>query len=528
MAGLTVAALVIPLGLAFAELAGLPPVYGLYTSIIPVIVFGLVASSPQSVVGAEAALSGIVGAAIAPSVAEGRSPVEAVGTLTLMVGLICLAGALVRAGRLAQIVSRTVFVGYLAGVAVSVSVSQIPRLVGSPPFTEDRLLGQLQELPTIFSNAVGSAVAIGVVTCGAVLVGKYRFPRMPIALAALVLSAIGVWALKLTGDLPLIGDLPRSVLALVPPSLQLGDLGTLLPTALAIAVVGFADTTLVSQGFATRHGYSVNSSRDLAALGAADVASGLLGGLPVSASSARTAVAESSGARSQLAPMLSALAIALVLIIASGWVSYLPQAALAGIIIAVMVGIIDLPALRVLAAGRRSEFAVAIVAFLGVAAVGVLEGVLVAVGLSILVIVLRASRPHDAVLGVDPAGDVLLPLDEHPDAEPIPGVVVYRFDAPLFFGNADTLRDHIVQAVRDRGADATQHVIIAGAAISDVDYTGCQVLIELGELLAAHDVDLTVADVNHELLPVVDRMTPPGAPVRFTTDPVDHVVHSLR
>jgi MFS superfamily sulfate permease-like transporter len=343
----------------------------------------------------------------------------------------------------------------------------------------------------------------------------------------LVVTALAVKLFGLESlGVSVIGSLPEGLPSIVIPGLHGDDLLEMLPAALAIAVVGFADTTLVSQGFAARNGYAVNSSRDLAALGAADLASGTFGGLPVSASSARTAVAESSGAHSQVAPMLSAVTIGIVLVAASGLVSWIPQPALAGIIIAVMVGIIDVGAIRTLMRGRRSELAVAVVAFVGVAAVGVLEGVAVAVALSVAVSALRSARPHDALLGRLPGTTHLVPLDEHAEAQPIEGIVVYRFDAPLFFGNAEMLREHVLAAV---GASRTpvRHVLIAAGAITDLDYSASQVLLELGTHLQAQGATLVLADVNHRLLSEIDKTLSDATVVRFTTNSVDDVLCRL-
>lgn len=525
VAGVTVAALVIPLGLAFAQLAGLPAVYGLYTSVLPVLLFALVASTPQAVVGAEAALSGIVAAAIMPAVADGHDRVEAAAALALMIGLFCILGAGLRAGRLAQVVSRTVFVGYLAGVAMSVSIGQLPRLLGAPAYEHDTVLRQLVELPGVLSSTVPAAAAIGLTTLLVVLVGRRLAPRLPIALVALAAAATLVRMLDLDAhDVALIGALPSGIPQFVVPSLHVADLLRMAPAAAAIALVGFADTTLVSQGFAARNGYAVDSTRDLAALGAADLASGTFGGLPVSASSARTAAAEATGAHSQVASIVSALAIAATLLVGGDLVRSIPQPALAGIIIAVMLGIVDRPAIAVLAAGRRSELAICIVAFLGVATLGVLQGVAVAVVMSVAVIVVRAARPHDSFLGLRPDMPGLVPLDEHESARPAPGFLVYRMDAPLFFGNADRLRDRLVGAVSDPANDGVRHVIVAASAITDIDYTAGQVLEEVAARLAAANIELTVAGINHELARELLASQPSDSRVRYTTAGPDTLV----
>lgn len=508
MAGVTVAALVIPLGLAFAELAGVPPVYGLYTSIVPVLIFGLVASSPQAVVGAEAALAGIVAAAIAPLVAGGEDPVRAAGLLSILVGAACLFGAALRLGRLAQLISRTVFIGYLAGVAVTVTVSQIPKLVGGDPFTADTLVEQLPQLGRVFDTANAASIWIGLVTLLAVTAGRLMAPRIPVALLVLAATAALSWRLDLGArGVDFVGALPSGVPQLLLPAHSLSDIIALLPAAGAIALVGFADTTVVSQGFAARNGYRVSSTRDLAALGAADVASGAFGGIPVSASSARTAVAESSQAHSQVAPIASALVIGILLLSAGDLVRWVPQPALGGIIAAVMVGIIDVSAIRRLLRGRRSELLVFIGAFLGVATFGVLLGVGVAIVISLVVFVRRTLQPHDAVLGHVPNEAGWFATDERPEVVATPGLFIYRFDSPLYFANVETFRARLWDEIErhDHAGDPVRQVVVAGAAITDIDFTACRVLEELAEALHGRGIELRIAEINHEVLESLRR-----------------------
>ncbi len=536
-AGLTVAALVIPLGLAFAEVAGLPPVYGLYTSIIPVIVFGIVASTPQAVVGAEAALSGIVAAAIAPAVAAGHDPVHAAGALTIMIGVVSLIGAALKLGRLAQIISRPVFIGYLAGVAVSVSAGQIPRLIGAPSIDADTLLGIVRALPAAFGAANGYAVAIGCGVAVVVLAGRILAPRIPTALVALVVATACSALLDLRDvGVSVVGALPHGLPDLVVPRIDGSDLVGLTTSAAAIALVGFADTTVVSQGFAARNGYRVNSTRDLAALGAADLASGAFGGLPVSASSARTAVAEASGGRTQAAPMLSAVLIMVMLLGAADLVRWVPQPALAGIIVAVMIGLIDVRAVAALARSHRSELVVCGSAFVGVAIVGVLQGVAIAIAISVAATVLREAHPHGAVVGRRAESGELVPVDEAEHVEPIDGTVIYRFDAPLFFGNVDALCSRLwaaVEAAQAAGQDV-RYVVISAAAITDIDYTACRELEELDAAMASHGITLVLAGLNHEVISLLqvdgllqrfgDRATCPnvGAALALQLASVDH------
>jgi len=508
LAGLTVAALVIPLGLSFAELAGVPPVYGLYTSIVPVIVFGLVASSPQAVVGAEAALSGVVAAAIAPIVLQGNDPARVAGLLSVLIGVVCLIGAALRLGRLAQLVSRTVFIGYLAGVAVSVTVSQLPKIVGGNAFTSDTLARQLLQAGRVLGEANAASVCIGVATVLAVTMGRLVAPRIPVALGVLAIAATASWMLDLgKHGVQFVGALPPGFPQVLLPVHGVADVLALLPAACAIALVGFADTTVVSQGFAARNGYRVSSTRDLAALGAADIASGLCGGIPLSASSARTAVAESSQARSQVAPMVSALAIGVLVLGAGGLVRWVPQPALGGIIAAVMFSIIDVAAMRRLLRGRRSELLVLVGAFIGVGVFGVLLGVASAIAISLAVFIRTSLRPHDAVLGHVASESGWFATDERSEVVPIAGLLIYRFDAPLYFANVDALHMRLWDEIEHRSSagDPVRHVIIAGAAITDIDFTACRVLEELASAMHRRHIELRFAELNHEVIATLRR-----------------------
>jgi high affinity sulfate transporter 1 len=504
VAGVTVAALVVPLGLAFAELAGVPAAYGLYTSVVPVLVFAWLASTPQAVVGAEAALAGIVAAASVPLVRAGADPVDVVRWIAILVGLACVVGAVLRLGRLAQLVSRPVFAGYLSGVAVTVVMSQLPKLLGASPWSSDSFLHQLGQLPELFGSIEPAAAALGLGTVVIMVAGRELAPRAPTALAMLVLGAVLTWSLDLAArGVATIGQLPRQFPDLLPAPMPVEDVLSLVPAALVVALVGFADTTLVSQGFAARNQYRVDSTRDLAALGAADLASGVAGALPLSASSARTAVAESSGAHSQVAPAVSALGVVAAIALFADLLAWVPQPVLGGIVAAVMVGVADPATLLRLARTRRSELVVALVAFGGVLVFGVLEGVLVAIAASLLVFARRALHPHDAVLGHVDGERGWFALDEEPRAHVEPGLLVYRFDSPLFFANADVFRSRVLDACEhDPGV---RHVIVEAAAITDVDYTAARVLEELAGELAARGISLAFAELHHELVARLER-----------------------
>ncbi len=491
-AGALIVALAIPLSMGMAELAGMPPVAGLYSCILPLVAYAFFGSSPQLVVALDASTAAMLGAAVAPL--AGGDPLRyaaLAGGLTLLVGIVLLAAGAARLGLIADFLSEPVLLGYQAGLALVVAAGQLPRLLGVT-VQADTTLGQYWELLAGLGGAQPWSAALGIAALLIVLLTRRLWPVVPGALVALVLGAAVVYAFDLeSAGVAVLGEIPSGLPPLGVPDVSWGDLRQLLPAAAAIALLAAADTLVSSRVFAARGRYAVDADRDLVGLGAANAVSALSGGIATSASAARTAVAESVGSRTQVAGLTAAALMVVVLLVLTGPLAYVPVAVLAAIVVAAVLRLIDLKALRTLSRVRRVELVIALAALIGVVAVGLLQGVVIAMGLSLLDFLWRTSRPHDAVLGRAPGRSGFHDITRVRDATGVPGALVYRFDAPLFYANAERFRSRVLRLVgRHRG---TRLVVLDASPIADIDVTAGRMLGELQEQLAADGVRLVVA-----------------------------------
>jgi len=476
LAGVTVAALALPSAMAYAELAGLSPVNGLYALLLPTVVYVLLGSSRQLVIGPEGSISALVAAAVLPLAAAGSAEaVELAAALALLVAVCFLAARALRLGWLADYFSRPVLIGYLHGVAVVLVVSQLGKLLGLS-IDASKPLRQLGEVVSELGETSGITLAVG---AAALLV---------------VVGAIGIsWWLDLEDrGVAVVGSVPSGIPDVDIPIPGGGEVLLLLPAAVGIFLVSFADEILTARSFAGKHGQHVRAEQEVLAMGAANAAAGLTQGFPIGASGSRTAVSDSMGVRTQLAGLIAAGTILLILLFLTDPISYLPKTVLGAVIIAAAVGLVDPKAWRALWETDRVELTIAAVTTAGVVAVGVLEALVFAVGLSIVDVVRRSARPHDAVLGwVEKLGryaDVAV----HPSARVTPGVVVYRLDDRLFFANAGYVKGRVLEAVR--GAPTTTHAVVFDAeAVTHVDATGLAALEDLVDGLREDGIELYVA-----------------------------------
>jgi MFS superfamily sulfate permease-like transporter len=389
--------------------------------------------------------------------------------------------------------------GYLMGIAATVIVAQLPKLFGVS-LDPQQLIPGLRDFFADLDETNATALAIGAGSLVLILVLRRVAPRVPGVFIAVVGSTLLVSAFGLADDVPVVGSIPEGLPAFSVPDISFDDFKTLIPAAIGIAFVAFADTSVLSRSYAGRLGQEVDQSQELAVLGAANFATGLFQGFPLSTSSSRTAVAEDVGARSQLAGLVGAVILALLLLFGMGLVEDLPIATLAAIVIVAVLAFFDVGAALRLRRWRRSEFNLAMAAFAGVALLGVLWGVGVAIALSLLNFIRRAWRPHDAVLGRVDGLKGYHDLERHPDANLIPGLVLYRFDAPLFFANADVFRERVRELARRPG---TRWIVVAAEPITDVDTTAGEVLRDLNAELDEAGVELAFAELKD---PVRDRL----------------------
>jgi high affinity sulfate transporter 1 len=501
VAGVVLAALLVPQGMAYAELAGVPPVTGLYATLVPLVVYFMLGPSRILVLGPDSAVSPLVAAAIIPLAVAGdeSARIALAGLLALLVGALMLAGGLARFGFLTELLSMPVRLGYLAGIAVTVIVAQLPKLFGFSVEAENLIPG-VRGFVEGLDDTNATALGLGVGSI-AVIVGLRRVaPKVPAVFLAVVGATALVAVLGLDDDVPIVGSVPAGLPALTVPDVSLHDLKTLIPAAVGIAFVAFTDTSILSRSYAARLRQEVDQNQELAVLGIANIATGFFQGFPLSTSSSRTAVAEDVGARSQIAGLVGAGVLAILLIVGTGLVHDLPLSSLAAVVIVAVLGLIDIGAERRLRRWRRSEFLLSMIAFAGVAVLGVLWGVGTAIALSLLDFIRRAWRPHDAVLGRVDNLKGYHDTERYPDARRIPGLVLYRFDAPLFFANADYFRERIRALARPGDA---RWIVVAAEPITDIDTTAGEILGGLTEELDASGIELAFAELKD---PVRDRL----------------------
>lgn len=504
IAGLSITALVVPAGMAYAQASGLPPITGLYATILPLFVYGLVGPSRVLVLGPDSALVPLIASTVIPL--AGGSSQRAVGlasALALLTGGICIAGSVIRLGFVAELLSKPVRQGYIHGIALTVILAQIPVLLGHQVTAS----GFLPEVAATVASVRQEGIVIPAAVVGAgslalILLLRWKTPRLPGVLLAVVISSVAVAAFSLSGQLAVVGELPAGLPIASIPGVTLSDALTLVPAALAIALVAYADTSVLSRSLAAASRQAVSANRELFALGAANAASGLFRGFPISGSASRTPVALSTGAMTQMTGVASAIAITVLLLVGSQAFVWLPRSTLAAVVIAAAIGLIDLPALAHLYRVARSEFPLLLVCFAGVILLGVLPGIALAIGVSLLDFVRHSWRPHFAVLGRVSGLKGYHDVKRHPEGRQVPGLVVVRWDAPLFFANADLFGDRIRELVRAAEPPA-RWVVIAAEPITDVDSTAADALAALLDELRAGGVQLTFAEMKG---PVKDLM----------------------
>ena len=529
VAGLAVTALLVPQGMAYAELAGLPAVTGLYTTVLALLAYALFGPSKILVLGPDSALAPMILAAILPLAGANGDPATAVAlasAMAILMGLICLVAGFARLGIVTEFLSKPLRVGYLNGIAIVVVVSQLPKLFGfsvEAESTPGKLVEFVQGVAAGETNWY--ALAIGVACLVMLFAFRLWKPKIPAVLFAFVGGTVAVAVFGLVEyGVSVVGPVPSGFPTPALPSFPPGGLDDLFIAALGMAFITLADTSALSRTFALKYDQDVDPNQEIVALGAANIAAGFFQGFPVSASSSRTAVAEAAGGRSQLVGVVGALAIVLLLLFGGRLTADLPQASLAAIVIVAGTSLFDLPTMIWLWKVRRTELVLCLAALAGVALVGVLQGIVIAIVLSILAFMYRLWRPYDATLGRVPGRHGYHDIDRHPEARQIPGVVLYRFDAPLFFANAEHFAREVKRHVAERGAPV-HRVIISGEPIVDVDTTGVDALKDLLADLEAVDTSVGFAEFKG---PVRDRLRRYGLEAQvgkenfFST--IDHAV----
>ena len=499
VAGLTVAAYLVPQVMAYADLAGLPPVAGLWTALPALAIYALLGSSRQLSVGPESTTALLAAAAIMPLASGDPAKYAALSAgLAVLVGLFCLAAWAARIGFIADLLSRPVLVGYMAGVAVIMIGGQLRRTTGVPVHGT-RLATQLRTFFGHLGDVQWSTVLLSVAVLAFLFAAQARFPQLPgpllaVALAAAVVSAFG---LKDHG-LSVVGTVPNGLPTPHFPDLSASDLRDLLLPAAGIAVVGFTDNVLTGRAFGARVRYSVDATQELLALGVANIGTGLFRGFPVSSSGSRTALADAARGRTQMYSLVALAMLVFVLLAGGPLLSNFPEAALGAIIIYAATRLIDVAEFRRIARFRRSEVVLSFTAFTGVLVLNILYGVLLAIGVSVAELLRRVARPHDAILGQVQGLAGMHDVDDYPMAHTIPGLVVYRYDSPLFFANADDFKRRALEAADS--AEKTRWFVLNVEANVEVDITGLDAVEWLRVELGHRGIVFAMARVKQDLL----------------------------
>jgi high affinity sulfate transporter 1 len=505
LAGLVLAAMLVPVGIAYAEASGLPGIYGLYATIVPLLAYALFGPSRILVLGPDSALAAIILGVVVPL--SGGDPVRAATLAAMMAivsGTICILAGIARLGFVTELLSKPIRYGYMNGIALTVLISQLPKLFG---FSIESA-GPLRSLWAIAgaildgkTNWVAFGIGFGTL---AVILLLQRYKRLPVILIAVVGATAAVAALDLATHygVTVLGPLAQGLPGFAVPWIGPADVIPVLIGGCAIAMVSFADTSVLSRAYAARLGVHVDPNQEMVGLGAANLATGLFQGFPISSSGSRTPVAEAAGARTQLTSVVGALAIAFLLLVAPNLLQHLPNAALAAVVIAAAIGLIEITDLKRIYRIQRWEFWLAIVCFVGVAVLGVIPGIGLAIAIAIAEFLWDGWRPHSAVLGRADGVKGYHDITRYPDARQIPGLVLFRWDAPLFFANAEFFKERALDAVA-RSPAPVRWLVVAAEPVTSVDVTAGDTLAELDEALHVQGIELCFAELKD---PVKDKL----------------------
>ncbi len=506
VAGVTVAALALPASMAYANIAGLPVTAGLYSLLLPLVVYAFLASTPWMVVGPESTIALLVGAALAPMAAAGSPEYATLGAaLAALVAGVYLAAFLIRLGWIADYFSQPVLVGYITGVAILIALGQLGKLVGLTS-DQDNAIVAAGDIVTQLDEANAATVGLAVVSLGLLIGLRRLWPRFPAALIVVVLGIVVSWSLDLAAHgVSVAGPVPAGLPEFAFPRISGQDWAQLAAVAAGIFLVGFSDSILTARAFAAQRGEKVDADQELLAFSGANAAAGVTQGMPIATTGSRTAVNLSMGATSQVVGLIAAGAVLIVLLLLTEPIQYLPAASLAAIIVTGAIRLIDPEQWRALAAGDRAELAIAVITVLTVINLGVLTALVVAVVLSLLDVVRRIARPNDAVLGWSPGEQRYADVSSTDDAAVTPGIVVYRFSDRLFFANVHFFKRRVWAAV-DGAPKPTRHVILDMAGVPGLDSSAAAGLRELYDGLLARNVNLHIARATEPLEAALDRL----------------------
>ena len=492
-AGLAVTAVALPVGIAYAELAGFRPEVGLYSSILPLVAYAIFGTSRQLIVGPDAATCALVAASVAPLAAGDQATYASLSmVLALLTGVLCIAASFLRLGALADFLSRPILVGFLNGVALSIVLGQADKIFGFP-VTESGILPRLAEIAGKLDAVQWPTLSVAVGTFLVLLIVPRLVPQLPAALVGMVLAGAAVLLLNLSAlGVKTIGHVPAGLPELELPKVDPKLLPTLLAEAAGLALVSFSSLMLTARSFAAKNGYDIDADQDFAALGAANIASAVSQGFAVSGADSRTAMSNEAGGRTHAVGLVAAAAVALVLLFFTAPLQYVPIAALGAVLIAAAMSLIDFGSLRLFYRIDRTEALLSVLATLGVVAVGAVNAILFAVVLALLRFIRLVSRPRVEILGKVEGFPGFHSLVRHADGKSVPGLLLFRFNAPITFFNAPYFKRELLQAVDEAGS-GLHHVVIDLLPVTSIDATGLMTVTELATALNARGIGLNAA-----------------------------------
>jgi high affinity sulfate transporter 1 len=517
VAGLVLATMLVPVGMAYAVASGVPGIYGLYATIVPLLAYAVFGPSRILVLGPDSSLAAVILGVVLPlSAGDPQRAVALASTMAVVSGIICIVAGVARLGFITELLSKPIRYGYMNGIALTVLISQLPKFFGFSIESD----GPLRSLWAIGQAIIGgranwTAFAVGAGTLAVIFLLK-NSKRIPGILVAVIgaTAIVGSLDLAVRAGVSVLGPLPQGLPAFTVPWISYDDLVPVVIGGAAVALVSFADTSVLSRAYAARTRTWVDPNQEMAGLGAANLAAGFFQGFPISSSSSRTPVAEAAGAHTQLTGVVGAVAVALLLLIAPNLLQYLPTTALAAVVIASAIGLIEITDLVRILRIQRWEFWLSILCFAGVAVLGAIPGI----GLAILVAVIEflwdGWRPHFAVLGRPQGVEGYHDISRYPEARQIPGLVLFRWDAPLFFANGELFKERVIKAA-STAPTPTRRVVVAAEPVTSIDVTAADVLIELNQSLLASGIELRFAELKD---PVKDKLRRFGLLARFGED----------
>lgn len=503
-AGVSVAAIQIPIAIAYAQIVGLPPQYGLYACILPMMVYALIGSSRQLMVGPDAATCAMVAGAIAPLAMGDPARLAQLSVIvTILVGLMLIGAGLARAGFIASFFSRPILIGYLNGIGLSLWAGQLGKVLGFQIEGNGFILSLINLLHRL-GEIHWLTLLIGVAGLSLLIWLPRRYPRLPAPLVTVAVATLVTWLFSLDRfGVATLGTVPAGIPELAWPHTNLEEMKSLLRDALGIATVSFCSAMLTARSFAARHGYTINANHEFLALGVTNIAAGVSQGFAVSGADSRTAVNDMVGGKSQLVGIIAALVIALILLVFTTPMAWIPQAVLGAVLLMAGWGLIDVQSLKKIYKLSRFEFWLCILTTVGVLGAGVLPGIIIAVTLAILRLLYSIYQPTDAVLGWVPGIEGQVDIHRYKDARTVKGLVVYRFDDAILFFNADYFKMRLLDAVQRE--EQPRAVLFDAEAVSSIDVSGIVTLREVRDTLKARGIYFGIARARGRFLRMLVR-----------------------